>query len=150
VNTWKPILAALVIFAAGVVTGGLTVTLRQPQQKGSKNSQVRIKQTVPLPREGQLRELSRRMQSELDLKPEQWDRIETIIRESQERMKKLREEVGQKITEEFREMRQKIRGELTPEQRKKFVEIMRQHDEPNKRNDSSSIRSSPSAAGKTE
>jgi Spy/CpxP family protein refolding chaperone len=149
VNAWKPILAALVIFAAGVVTGGLTVTLRQPQQKGSKNSQVRIKQPALMPREGQLRELSRRMQSELELRPEQWERIETIIRESQERMKKLREEVGQKITEEFRGMRQKIRGELTPEQRKKFVDIMRQHDERNKRDDSSN-RTSPSAAGKPE
>ncbi|HXT41368.1 MAG TPA: hypothetical protein VN887_15265 [Candidatus Angelobacter sp.] len=149
-NAWKPILAALVIFAAGVVTGGLTVTLREPRQKGSKNSQVRIKQPVPMPREGQLRELSRRMQSELELRSEQWERIETIIRESQERMKTLREEVGQKTAEEFREMRQKIRGELSPEQRKKFVEIMRQHDERNKRNDNNSTRLSPPATGKTE
>ena len=149
-NAWKPILAALVIFAAGVVTGGLTVTLREPRQKGSKNSQVRIKQPVPMPREGQLRELSRRMQSELELRSEQWERIETIIRESQERMKTLREEVGQKTAEEFREMHQKIRGELTPEQRKKFVEIMRQHDERNKRTDNNSPRQSPPVTGKTE
>jgi Spy/CpxP family protein refolding chaperone len=145
VNAWKHILAVLVIFAAGVVTGGLTVTLRQPQQKGSKTSPARIKQPVTMPREGQLRELSRRMQSELELTPEQWERIETIIRESQERMKKLRDEVGRKITEEFREMRQKIRGELTPEQRKKFVEIMKQHDERNKRDDSATHPSPPAA-----
>ncbi|HZI31544.1 MAG TPA: hypothetical protein VFF11_04335 [Candidatus Binatia bacterium] len=149
-NAWKPILAAQVIVAAGVVTGGLTVTLREPRQKGFKSSQLRIKQPAPMPREGQLRELSRRMQTELELRSEQWERIEAIIRESQERMKTLREEVGQKTAEEFKEMRQKIRGELTPEQRKKFVEIMRQHDERNKRNDNNPPRQSPPVTGKTE
>ena len=129
-NTWKPILAALVIFAAGVMTGGLTVKLR-PLRPLPANQQG--KKTVAAPREAQLRELSRRMQSELDLNPDQREHVEAIIHDSQERMKKLREDVGQKIGEEFREMRQKIRSELTPDQRKKFIEIMKQHDERNKR-----------------
>jgi len=135
VNTWKPILAALVIFAAGVVTGGLTVNLRQ---------QPAAKKPVAMPRESQLRELSRRMQAELDLTPEQRERIETIIHDSQERVKSLRDEVGQKTSEEFREMRQKIRSELTPEQRKKFAELMQRHDERKKRDE----RNSPSAEKK--
>ena len=136
-NTWKPILAALVIFAAGVVTGGLTVNLRK---------QPAAKKPVAMPREGQLRELSRRMQAELDLTPEQRERIEAIIHDSQERVKMLRDEIGQK---EFREMRQKIRSELTPEQRKKFAEIMQRHDERNKR-DERTGRPSPPPAEKTE
>ena len=135
-NTWKPILAALVIFAAGVVTGGLTVNLRK---------QPAAKKPVAMPREGQLRELSRRMQAELDLTPEQRGRIETIIHDSQERVKTLRDEVGQKTSEEFREMRQKIRDELTPEQRKKFAEIMKQHDDRNKRDERTARPSTPSA-----
>ncbi len=137
-NTWKPILAALVIFAAGVVTGGLTVNLRKPAAK----------KPVAMPREGQLRELSRRMQAELDLTPEQRGRIETIIHDSQDRVKLLREEVGQKTSEEFREMRQKIRDELTPEQRKKFAEIMKQHDDRNKRDERTARPSSPSVEKK--
>ena len=141
-NTWKPILAALVIFAAGVVTGGLTVNLRK--QPAHSKGTVAVKKPVAMPRE--LRELSRRMQAELDLTPEQRERIEAIIHDSQERVKMLRDEIGQK---EFREMRQKIRSELTPEQRKKFAEIMQRHDERNKR-DERTGRPSPPPAEKTE
>ena len=141
VNAWKPILAALVIFAAGVVTGGLTVQIRQPPLAPVPGANPPIKKVPAMPREAQLRELSRRMQSELDLAPEQRDRIEAIVRDSQERMKTVRDEVGKKVGEEFRGMRQRIRSELTPDQRRKFAEIMKQHDE-------RSSRSSLPAAGK--
>ena len=146
VNTWKPILAALVIFAAGVVTGGLTVNLRKPpaHPKGT----VAAKKSSVMPREGQLRELLRRMQAELDLTPEQSGRTEAIIHDSQERMKILRDGINQKTNEEFREMLQKIRGELTPEQRRKFTEIMHRHDERNKRDGRAALPSPP--AGKPE
>ena len=146
VNAWKPILAALVIFAAGVVTGGLTVQIRQPHSASNPGGNAPVRK-VAMPREAQLRELSRRMQAELDLAPEQRDRIEAIVRDSQERMKGVRDEVGKKIGEEFREMRQKIRGELTPDQRKKFAEIMKQHDDRDKRDDRG-LRPSPAATGK--
>ena len=129
-NTWKPILAALVIFAAGVVTGGLTVNLRQLSAKPRTNP---VRRTSPIPHESQLRDLSRRMQKELDLTHEQRERIEIIIHDSQDRMKAFSDQVGPKIRDEFREMRQKVRGELTPEQRKKFENLMKQHDERNKR-----------------
>ena len=129
-NTWKPILAALVIFAAGVVTGGLTVNLRK---------QPAAKKPVAMPREGQLRELSRRMQTELDLTPEQRGRIETIIHDSQERVKSLRDEVGQKISVESSDMRQRIRNELTAEQRRSFAEILKHHDERNPRSVSTPV-----------
>jgi len=84
------------------------------------------------------------------LTPEQRQHIEAIVHDSQERMKTLRDEVGQKIGEEFREMRQKIRGELTPEQRKKFAEIMKQHDERNKRDERTARPSPPPAVAKPE
>ncbi len=146
-NAWKPILAALVIFAAGVVTGGLTVQIRQPRLAPNPVGNAPIKKVPAMPREAQLRELSRRMQAELDLAPEQRDRIEAIVRDSQERMKAVRDEVGKKIGEEFREMRQKIRIELTPDQRRKFAEIMKPHDERDKREDRTTS-PSQSAAGK--
>jgi Spy/CpxP family protein refolding chaperone len=146
VNAWKPIFAALVIFAAGVVTGGLTVNLRQP--RASRASNPPVKRQPPLPRDAQLRDLSHRMQIELDLAPEQVARVEAIVRESQERMKALRDEINSRIGEEFKEMRQKIRVELVPEQRKKFTEMMKQHDERNKRDDRTARPSPP--AGKPE
>ena len=141
-KTWKPILAALVIFAAGVVTGGLTVKLRQPPLPRHTNAPVKKAFTVP--RDGQLRDLSRRMQNQLDLTPGQRERIEAILDGSQERMKAVWDQLGPKIREEFREMRQKIRSELTPEQRKKFAELMQRHDERKKRDE----RNSPSAEKK--
>ena len=64
-------------------------------------------------------------------------------------MKSLRDEVGQKTSEEFREMRQKIRSELTPEQRRKFAEIMQRYDE-RKKPDERTARPSPPPAEKTE
>jgi len=130
VNTWKPILAALVIFAAGVVTGGLTVNLRQPPLP--PRTSAAVKNNFPMPREGQLRDLLRRMQNQLDLTSEQRGHIEAILHDSQQRMKVVWDQVGPTIREEFRDMRQKIRSELTPEQRKKFEHIMKQHDERNK------------------
>ena len=132
-TTWKPILAALMIFAAGVVTGGLTVKVRQAPFAHSAGAQT--KRQVLLPREGQLRDLSRRMQNQLDLTPDQRERIEAIIRESQARMKSLRDQIGQKTSEEARDMRQRIRDELTSEQRHRFAQIMKQHDEHTKRED---------------
>ena len=134
-NTWKPILAALVIFAAGVVTGGLTVNLRK--QPARPKGTVVAKKPVAMPRE--LRELSRRMQAELDLTPEQRGRIETIIHDSQERVKSLRDEVGQKISVESSDMRQRIRNELTAEQRRSFAEILKHHDERNPRSVSTPV-----------
>ena len=134
-NTWKPILAALVIFAAGVVTGGLTVNLRK--QPARPKGTVVAKKPVAMPRE--LRELSRRMQAELDLTPEQRERIEAIIHDSQERVKSLRDEVGQKISVESSDMRQRIRNELTAEQRRSFAEILKHHDERNSRSVSTPV-----------
>lgn len=127
-NAWKPILAALVIFAAGVVTGGLTVTLRPPSRPAHPGA-APARKPAALPREAQLRELSRRMEKDLALKPDQRQRIEAIIHDSQDRMKSVWDQVGPKVREEFREMRQKIRAELTEDQRRKFEQIMKQHDE---------------------
>jgi hypothetical protein len=147
VNAWKPILAALVIFAAGVVTGGLTVKLRQPSRMPHRVTPA--KPVSPLPRETQLRELSRRLQKELDLTPEQRERVEAIIHDSQERMKAFWDLVGPKVREEFREMRQRIRGELAAGQRKKFEEIMKQNDERSRREERNP-RSTPTSSDKPE
>jgi len=127
VNTWKPILAALVIFAAGVVTGGLTVKLRRvptPPQPGQRFSDAR---PGPAQRwEGQIRDLSKRMEKHLDLTPEQRDRVEFVVRDTQKRMKSILDEVAPRTRDEFRQMRQRIRDELTPEQRRKFEDLFKE------------------------
>ena len=124
-SAWKPILAALVIFAAGVVTGGLTVGLRRPP---AGPRWATSGQDVPRPwltqrLAGQQGDLFRRMERQLDLTPEQRQRIEAIVKESQERIRTLAEDLAPQTRGELRRMREKIREELTPEQRRKFEKL---------------------------
>ena len=126
-NTWKPILAALVIFAAGVVTGGLTVKLRAPPLRPAPGPLPMDQRPGIAPRwEGQIHELSKRMEKHLDLTSDQRGNIEALIRQSQKRMRGIWEEIAPRTRDEFRQMRQKIRAELTPEQRKRFEELFRE------------------------
>jgi hypothetical protein len=118
VKVWKVILAALVIFAAGVVTGGLTVRLK-----------VR---DVPPPATGpglgplrQRGELLDRMQRQLYLSPVQREHIEKILRDSHERMKQLWDSIAPQAQEEHRRVDELIRAELQPEQQKRFEEMAR-------------------------
>ena len=126
-STWKPTLAALVIFAAGVVTGGLTVKLRRPPIPSQSGPRISDARPWPAQRwEGQVRDLSKRMEKHLDLTARQRDRIEAIVGDTQKRMKSILDEVAPRTRDEFRQMRQRIREELTQEQRKKFEELFKE------------------------
>lgn len=141
-NTWKIILATLVIFAAGVMTGGLLVVhvnrvnarhLRRvvnaleswhPRGRDIMNPGD---QAVPLMLERQRIEFILKVHRELELTPQQRERIEKIVREGQEKTKALWEKVAPELQNEMREVREKIRAELTPEQRAKFEKLLKQH-----------------------
>lgn len=128
---WKVILATLVIFGAGVVTGGLLVhqTQRpagrplpmfgggqpQPGQPGQFGQRV--------PPTEQRMEFLRHLTRQLELSPEQREKVETIIRDSQQRTKNLWEPVAAKMGEELRKTDDRIREVLTPEQQRKFDEM---------------------------
>ncbi len=119
-NSWKVILATMVIFATGVVTGGLLVyhvDVRAPHVKRPGATAAR---PPAAPSAGVMRvEFLRRAQKELDLTPEQRERIDKIIKDSQERTRKIMEPVLQHTRQEFIEV-------LTPEQRAKFEEMVKQ------------------------
>ncbi|MBI3876361.1 MAG: hypothetical protein HY300_10485 [Verrucomicrobia bacterium] len=110
---WKVILATLVIFGAGVVTGALTVNLTR---------RVNPKPAPPpvifsaLQRKDYLAQLDRRV----GLSQEQYEAIEEILGESHARTEALWNPIAPKLREEVRSMHDKIRAELTPEQQKKF------------------------------
>jgi len=124
VNSWKVILATMVIFGAGVVTGGLLVGHLE------RSSAPRHPTGPGTPRSGQMLspggmrvDLLRRVVRDLDLTPEQKDRVDKILKESQERTRKimapyLREEL-QRTTAEFREA-------LSPEQRIRFDALLKE------------------------
>jgi Spy/CpxP family protein refolding chaperone len=125
VNTWKPLLAALVIFGAGVITGGFTVNLRRqpPAPRWTATGQEPTRPWLNARLAGQQGELFRRMERQLDLTAEQRQRIEAIVKESQGRIRALAEDLAPRTREELRRMREKLREELTPEQRRKFEKL---------------------------
>jgi len=144
---WKIALATAVIFAAGVVTGGVLVgrSLRHQARLARAHEPFRpptespAPPLLPPPAEWPRRpgpELQRRLEQrrtdfllraarELNLRPEQRARIEQIIRESQERIRELWDSVQPQIQRELAEARERIRQELTPEQRRAFERLLR-------------------------
>jgi hypothetical protein len=126
VNSWKLILATMVIFGTGVVTGGLLVRHadhgrdRRPQR--AANSVRSAQPTAP----GVMRfEFLRRMERDLDLAPAQRGPIDKILQEGQERMKKLMETVEPRRRDELKKTIDEFRGVLTPEQQKRFDELLK-------------------------
>jgi len=103
------VLATLVIFSTGLITG---VVL---------NKQVSKPAAIPpsFPPGPGWQQFFHRIQSELDLTPEQDQRIQSLLRESQERARGL-------ARGEFSKVREQIRAELTPVQRDKFERLVRE------------------------
>ena len=152
-NTWKVILATLVIFVAGVVTGGLLVSYAdRAQQKGrhapprenarlpanSNRSAFGSQTRLPNPLQNRMprglsKEFLQKLDSEVRLTPDQRERIEAIIADGQVRNKELWERVAPEIRREIAETQKRIREELTPEQRVRFEELMKQSRPPGSR-----------------
>jgi hypothetical protein len=127
VNSWKVILATMVIFGAGVITGGLLVknttqTGSLPPPHFARTNQPAVNVTPPQ----MLRlEFLLRAHNELQLTPGQHDRIEKIIREGQERSRKLWEGVAPEMRKELQQVHERIRAELSPKQRAQFEQMLK-------------------------
>lgn len=127
-NTWKVILATLVIFIAGIVTGAVLV--RQTAAlytRPARPAPARSGQASP----GWMRvELLRRMQRDLDLTPEQHDQIEKILKQSQEHSRHIMEPVMPALRQEFQRTKDEFRAVLTPTQQTKFDELLKHQAHP--------------------
>ena len=108
------VLATLVIFATGVVTGGLLVSRTRQVQAGHP--------TQPF---WSRFEVTRRAVSQLPLSPEQRTRIDDIIRDNQELIADYFRILEPDVQQVFHKMRERIGEELTPEQRGRFEELAR-------------------------
>ena len=122
-NAWKAFFAALVIFCAGVVTGGVVGKFlqRQPVQR-----RLPAGETVG-PGWMQRMDYVKRAERQLDLTPAQRERMEQILQESQEHMKQLWEPIAPHAREESRRVRERILAELNPKQQKKFEQLTKPH-----------------------
>jgi hypothetical protein len=140
VNYWKVILATVVIFGAGVLTGGLLVNyVDHPHGKNSHHSQANAdahppenhdqphSQDIPPPRlaETMGKRFVQQLNDMLHLTPEQRVKIEKIIAEGQERNHEIWTNVAPKMRAVMQEVNQQIRAELTPEQLKPFEELLK-------------------------
>lgn len=131
-NTWKAILAAFVIFGAGFVTGNVLNRMVEASKAASNPPRATPRssqQTLPLE---QLRkiELMGRVQKDLDLTTDQRARIEKIIGEGQDRIRDLWDQVAPDIHDEYEDVKKKLCEVLTPGQKKRFDELMKQQQHP--------------------
>ena len=128
VNAWKPILAAVVIFAAGVVTGGFVVDFGAPKpprafprERGPRNAEHPSGSRM----EGQLNWLMKRIQRDLKLTDEQVAKVESAFKASREEMKLAFEELRPRMHASTEKLKEKLRGDLTEEQLAKFEKYLR-------------------------
>lgn len=120
-NYWKVILATMVIFAAGVLTGGV-LAWRLEQANFMRRSHRVNQLTSP----GSWRfEFLRRAQRELDLSPEQRQLVDKILKQSQERTRAIMEPVSPQIRAEMLRTKNEFRKILTPEQQQRFDELLK-------------------------
>lgn len=121
-NRWKVILAAALIFLAGVASGACGLYLykaeRRPQT-GQGASHVR-----PSPITGPRTEFLRRASSRLDLTPAQHEKVDALLSDSQQRMRKLWEPVAPQARLEMENLQKSIEELLTPEQKTKFAKLL--------------------------
>ena len=151
--------AALLIFAAGVVTGSFTTATFKSSRRDrppkvpapSASAAASLPEVQPptppammagtatnrrperistRPPGWQRFEALRRLEDQIQLAPEQRDRIRTLIRDSEQRIRSDWEPLVPRIQAEIRELRRKISAELTPEQRERF-EALFERREPN-------------------
>ena len=140
--SWKVILATMVIFGAGVLTGGLLVNHVNNEQRDHARIAFERRNSHPQmggqgqPHPGDLsrprspemwrKDLLEHLGEELKLTPEQRATISQIIAEGQERNREIWTNVLPKMRQEMEQVHQRIRAELTPEQQKKFEDLVRQ------------------------
>ena len=128
VNAWKPILAAVVIFAAGVVTGNFMVDRGEskpprafPREHGPRNAEHRPGSRM----EGQLDWLMKRIQRDLQLTDAQAVKVESAFKASREEVKTYWEEMRPRMRASTEKLKQTLRGDLTEEQIAKFEKYLR-------------------------
>jgi len=127
VNSWKGILATVVIFGAGVLTGAV-VAQYSTNLYGPRHARPGLGfRAGEFGSPGGMRlEFLRRIQRELDLSAEQRERIDRILKQSQDRTRKLMEPVAPQLRLELQRAKADFREALTPQQQERFDTMLKQ------------------------
>lgn len=118
---WKVVGAAVVLFGAGVISGN--VATRLYQRYTQPPFPARPPGGPPPPWVGQRMDFLRHMEDALGLSPEQRERIDQLIKESQQRTRELWEDFSPRLKAEMERLKAAVDAELTPEQRAKAEEL---------------------------
>lgn len=136
-NYWKVILATIVIFGAGVITGGLLVShvQRPARPLFAFRQAARPSHPASTPYENMPPEVRpeilktnfvQLLNDNLDLSPQQREQIRKIIAKSQQNTHDLWKLVAPQFQLVLHDTRQQIRDVLTPRQQREFEYLMRQ------------------------
>lgn len=120
-NPWKVILATMVIYACGVITGAV---LTGAMLKRARPAPSAVSTRARNPSEAVL-QMQRVLDRQFDLSAGQREEIANILKASQERTKPLWDKIAPEMTDEVKKVHEEIRGVLTPEQWRKFMELMK-------------------------
>jgi hypothetical protein len=142
-NSWKIILAIVVIFGAGMLTGGLLVNYVElphpkdvqrspdegnppPQANNRDNDQPRPLD-LPRPRPPEMlgKQFVQQLDKSLHLTREQRAAIAKIVADGQEHNREIWTNVAPQMHKVLQDVRQQIREQLTPEQTKQFEEMIK-------------------------
>lgn len=150
-NAWKIVLATLVIFVAGIITGASLVKFAQnrggrmnprpqpemnqpnnpgrPENPNHRNEPEFGNQASQQP--GQQPGLLNRqfvlgLDRQLKLTREQREKVEKLMVEGQERIRQMRSKLEPEMRKEMHSVNEQIKTILTPEQREQFERIMKQ------------------------
>lgn len=169
-NAWKVVLATLVIFVTGILTGATLVRFAQggpkawrgPQRPGVENRAPQPPvlppnptpapaPAVPVPPAGNQggllsREFVQVLERRLQLTRDQRERVGKIMVEGQERVRQLRARIDPELRKELQHAREEIRSVLTPEQREQFEQLMKRSTRRTERGDAERRPPNPAAA----
>ena len=121
----------MVIFGTGVVTGGLLVRHSEDMRIPRPPRGPLINRPALPPSAGGMRlDFLRRASRELDLTPDQRERVDKIIKESQERTRKV---MMPYLREELQRTKNELREVLRPEQLARFDQVLKQQQQQQQR-----------------
>jgi Spy/CpxP family protein refolding chaperone len=113
---WKLAFAFLLVFVAGVTTGGLLSSLHMRRH------------FLGPPHSGEVGDRMREhLRRALDLTPEQAVKIAPIVDATSAKLESIRVETAQRVRNAMEESERQISPELTPEQQKKLQKLKQEH-----------------------
>jgi hypothetical protein len=127
VSPWKVILATMVIFGCGVVTGTLLMKTVVHSDLPATDLVLRAgtKDNPSSPLQIQRVEFLHRMERQLKLSAGQREHIAKIMRASQDRTQPIWDLIAPQMRKEVKRVQEEIDQELDPEQQKKFAELLK-------------------------